>query len=683
MRVLFDNFEVRVNESGYKPVNPYGWVGSYTDPWVAYTPTPPNPSGATSYNLWATRPALINAADQYPGAGDTGLTAEVPSDVHIELDNNDSARFTTVGTCWNSHNAQDGINGSFLTAPANIDPPSLLDADSFPGCYAEWRVDPGGFAHAPAGEYDAYVHIPDLATSLSATYTIVHTGQTKTAIVVQAAYPNEAHGRWAYIGRYDFTMDQTEYIRLSNTTIDDDSGNTIVADAIRLVAVNPPTFPPPAGTNAKFWLANYNAHQAMAADLFHQTVVQPGNSFGSPVRAVSASRSSANIAYYLLDNNEIWYTTNGGQSFSQTNFDSSGYDATDVFVSYSNPLELWVVVNNGDGSTNCNDTTAWARLYHSANGGNSWSWSRIQDPEAYCIRSVNRGAVHPTNSQILYVGGRGEGQNGKYDAIIYRSLDGGANWERNWSHDWANGLNNSSRTTSIVTPTRGRNAGSVWYAGIWGNGGLAPQELHGVIRNQGSGWVYKAIENCDGCPTATSIVRVIDLAVDAWDDQLVLALVDGWGIFRSTNGGETWSQVISNNAVNTDWRIKADPTFHNTFWLTGRNVNDNKGSGLFYSEDGGQTWQRAFTESVLYLGGGTAYGRTALAISPLSITQDDEVTTPEGTAKIIDVLANDSDPNNLNIESVTQPENGQVGISEEDIPESGYYLLDFSSLKIE
>lgn len=223
------HFEIR-QISGNKPVNPYGWVAPVgtPDPWAVYEDPPATPAGATSYDLWETYPALTPAADQYPGAGTTGLVEPSVLNPRVVMDDS-SPDFTTTGSCWTAEIGNDGVNGDYHWTTAN------------PGgiCLARWIFPIDSFT--PAGEYDVFVHLTDDATSLGTAYDIFHSTGVNDSVAVQGAYPNEAHGPWAYLGRYAFAMDGTERIVVYGQTLADDAGNRVVADAVRLapaVALN-------------------------------------------------------------------------------------------------------------------------------------------------------------------------------------------------------------------------------------------------------------------------------------------------------------------------------------------------------------------------------------------------------------------------------------------------------------
>ena len=216
------HFEVRA--VGDVVVNPYGWIAPTmtVDPWYLE-------SNEQSYNLWATRPALISTADQYPGAGDTGLPEPVVDQISLLIDDG-SPDFSSEGDCFTDGTGSQSYNNQYHYAPV----------DGEESCWAQWLIEPDAFS--PPGYYDLYAHIPDHNNaSLDAVYTIAHHGQTSQAHVVQLAYPNPEHSAWAYLGRYQFAMNSTttEYVRLDDDMPgfeDPANANRIVlADAICLV----------------------------------------------------------------------------------------------------------------------------------------------------------------------------------------------------------------------------------------------------------------------------------------------------------------------------------------------------------------------------------------------------------------------------------------------------------------
>lgn len=114
-------------------------------------------------------------------------------------------------------------------------------------------------------------------------------------------------------------------------------------------------------------------------------------------------------------------------------------------------------------SSQCNDGSAWVRIYRSFNGGQTWTYSEVVDPNDYCLREVYRGDAY---GDVVYIGGVGQGVGGYWDGVIYVSNDGGITWQRDWSHNELTGPNASSAISSFATPKLGSSAGDVWYATV-------------------------------------------------------------------------------------------------------------------------------------------------------------------------------------------------------------------------
>ncbi len=224
------HLEVR---TGGRPVDPYGWVGNLQDPPVADPwATHPEGSGAVSYPLWQNRPATQST--QYNASGGNGPALAPPDiDLSTAIEIDDISQSSSDSPCWSIHSDPTAIHGTYFR--------TTTITNTVEACQVQWTIP----KLTNADDFDIYVHIPDPATALNATYTIHHANQESTAIVVQAAYPNEEHDAWAYIGRYNFLADETipEYVVLSNETTDDDFGSIVVADAIRLIPTNPNTVP--------------------------------------------------------------------------------------------------------------------------------------------------------------------------------------------------------------------------------------------------------------------------------------------------------------------------------------------------------------------------------------------------------------------------------------------------------
>jgi photosystem II stability/assembly factor-like uncharacterized protein len=89
--------------------------------------------------------------------------------------------------------------------------------------------------------------------------------------------------------------------------------------------------------------------------------------------------------------------------------------------------------------------------------------------------------------------------------------------------------------------------------------------------------------------------------------MIYLATVPG-GVFRSTDNGQTWSQIAAGMDPNEPiYELLPDPS-HPGVWYASSGL-----SGVFYSTDGGMMWQRL------------SNGLTNLNVRGLALSQDGSV----------------------------------------------------------
>ena len=121
------------------------------------------------------------------------------------------------------------------------------------------------------------------------------------------------------------------------------------------------------------------------------------------------------------------------------------------------------------------------------------------------------------------------------------------------------------------------NAGKTIYASI--SSGSGSQVL--VSTDDGQTWATKDL------PTGTG--RVSDLEIDATNDQIAYATTSSFGttstshVFRTTNGGGSWTSISGNLPDLPTWSLKIDPNTPNTFYVG----ND---TGVFVTTNLGATW---------------------------------------------------------------------------------------------
>ena len=247
-------------------------------------------------------------------------------------------------------------------------------------------------------------------------------------------------------------------------------------------------------------------------------------------------------------------------------------------------------------------------IYKSTDGGQNWQARNVNLSALH----INRIAADPNHPGIAYATARGG---------LFRTIDGGETWERirdtgTWLYSDAYALAIEGNTgtiyvgmhASIIKTTDGTNwydassglpAAHVWDIAInpitpttvyaaqrWGN----TSEI-GVYRskNGGANWARASSGITDTNVTA--------IAVDPSDPRIVYAGTEQGNVFRSTNGGDSWSWsgngLVIHSGWPTIWDIMPDPQAAGVVYLAQSNDGVSGQGGIYKSTDYGVTWERA------------------------------------------------------------------------------------------
>ncbi|MDQ6909056.1 MAG: glycosyl hydrolase, partial [Chloroflexota bacterium] len=191
--------------------------------------------------------------------------------------------------------------------------------------------------------------------------------------------------------------------------------------------------------------------------------------------------------------------------------------------------------------------------------------------------------VHPQNSDLVYVAALGHAWGPNAERGVYRSKDGGETWElvlhksdRAGSHDIAMDMSNPR----------------VIYAAIW-QGQRYPHaassggEDSGIWRTLDGGDTWTEVTRNPGLPTG--VLGKIGVAASPARAGRVWALVEAedGALFRSDDYGDTWERVCDNPDLRRrPWyymHIFADPQDANTVWVLTL--------GCWKSIDGGKSFE--------------------------------------------------------------------------------------------
>jgi len=230
------------------------------------------------------------------------------------------------------------------------------------------------------------------------------------------------------------------------------------------------------------------------------------------------------------------------------------------------------------------------------------TWSPIFDDQP--TGSVGSLAVAASDPSVIYVGS-GEGLHRPDLSVgdgVYKTTNGG----RSWTHL---GLRDGQQIAQIAVDPRNANRLFVAVAGH----PYGPNEERGIFRSTDGGQTFERVlykdENTGGA----------DVQIDASNPETVYASLwearegpwengswngTGGGIFKSTDGGKTWRQLtrgLPEGVVQANLSIA--PSQPARLFAS---VASLTGVGLYRSDDGGENWSLATTDTrpATRIGGG-------------------------------------------------------------------------------
>ncbi len=295
--------------------------------------------------------------------------------------------------------------------------------------------------------------------------------------------------------------------------------------------------------------------------------------------AVTGVKGRPEEAYFGAVGGGLWKTTDGGVTWGPvTDFKITSASVGAVAVSETNP-DL-VFIGMGESCIRGNIMPGDG-VYRSTDGGESWEHVGFGDSDA-----ISKIRIHPTNPDIVYVASFGKYSVASPQRGVFKSTDGGESWRKVLFRD---------DNTGAVDISIDRNDPNVIYAALWeayrkeyqmSSGGPGS----GLFKSTDGGETWTEITRAPGMPQDGLIGR-IGVSVSGGDSNRVYALVenDNGGLFRSDDAGATWA------LVNDDRSIRQRAFYYTHVFADTRDpdVVYMENTTLFRSTDGGET-----TESI-------------------------------------------------------------------------------------
>ena len=296
---------------------------------------------------------------------------------------------------------------------------------------------------------------------------------------------------------------------------------------------------------------------------------------GRTVGAVGVPQQP-NVFYIGVNNGGVWKTTDYGRTWVPIFDDQPTGSVGDVVVAPSNPNVIYVA--SGEGIQRP-DLSIGDGIYKSTDAGKTWLNTGIRDGQ-----QIGGLAIDSHNENRVFAAVLGHPYGPNTERGVFRTLDGGKNWERIFYID-----ENTGAAQVVLDP---RNSNIV-YADLWA-ARQGPWE-NGAWQGPGSG-LYKSVDGgstwkklTKGLPTFEQGLGRIGFCIAPSDPSRMYATVDSpqlGGIYRSDDAGESWYRTTSDARIwsrGSDFaEVKVDPK--NPDIVYSANVV------MWKSSDGGKTW---------------------------------------------------------------------------------------------
>ncbi|MGI9518709.1 MAG: WD40/YVTN/BNR-like repeat-containing protein, partial [Pirellulaceae bacterium] len=242
--------------------------------------------------------------------------------------------------------------------------------------------------------------------------------------------------------------------------------------------------------------------------------------------------TNKNVFYHAHSSGGVWMTEDAGQYWlpiSDGQINVGSIGA--IAVSPSNPEIIYA----GTGEPQLRDCVSWGDgAYKSTDGGKIWQHIGLNN-----TKNISRVRIHPTNPDLVYISVIGNAFGPSDDRGVYRSSDGGKTWEK------------------------------IFFK----------HEQAGVID----------LVLCDHDP-GILYASTFQLLRRTWGLE---AGGPNSGIFKSTDGGDTWEELTRNTGLPAgEWgRVGLANSKTMPDRITAL-IDSKEDNGLYQSEDGGQTWTK-------------------------------------------------------------------------------------------
>jgi photosystem II stability/assembly factor-like uncharacterized protein len=299
-----------------------------------------------------------------------------------------------------------------------------------------------------------------------------------------------------------------------------------------------------------------------------------GPARGGRSTAVAGSAARPFEYYFGAAGGGLWKTSDAGTTWRPvTDHQIGSASVGAVQVCEANPDIVYIGTGESEIRGNIQQGDG---VYRSDDAGETWTNVGLASSQNF-----SRIRIHPTDCNTAWVAAWGEHSAPNPERGVYKTTDGGESWRLVLARDERTG----AQDISLDPHNPDVLYAALWEAWrkSWGMSSGGPGS--GLFKSVDGGETWSEITRAPGMPEG--VIGKIGVAVSPADPNRVWAQVEAaeGGLFRSDDAGRTWDRVNADRRLRQRafyyTRVYADPVDRNTMYALN--------TGLYRSTDGGET----------------------------------------------------------------------------------------------